>query len=294
MRWFYHMTIAATVSASVFVALATFAPAISSPTDAAAESQRRTAKAPAREVQIFADGVLEAARPEVNLRFEVPGRLRTVHVHAGAAVKAGDVLAELESDVNELQLEEAEARLKIAKAERDRLFADLEGRGQPPRFDTTIAETQVTLAETALRREQLLLEKLRLRAPFDGVVLRAEVEPGEYTGPADARELFTIVEGVVRRVRAYVEELDGLRVVPGQRARVSVAASPGTTYQGTVAFCAPSFRPKAHQRLKPGERLDIRVREVLIDLTDGQELVVGLPVEVFIDAGEVKTSTTAD
>ncbi|MGH7138841.1 MAG: efflux RND transporter periplasmic adaptor subunit [Pirellulales bacterium] len=287
MRWLFQVSIAAAVSAAVFVALATFVPAHSSQPaggETIDESETMAAKMPAA-TRIFADGVLEGAHREIVLRFEVPGRIKAIYAREGAEVKAGDMLAELESDLAELRLAEAQTRLKIARAERDRFYAGRDRQAEPLNPDQTITEGQVTLAETAVRRELLLVEKLRLQAPIAGMVLRAAAEPGEYTGPSDERELFAVVDAHASRVRAHVEELDGLRIAPGQAAVISVAARPGQTFRGTVRACAPGFRPKAQHRLKPGERLDIRVREVVIDLDDGHDLLVGLPAEIFIEPG---------
>jgi multidrug efflux pump subunit AcrA (membrane-fusion protein) len=285
MRWFIQVLIAAMVSASVFVALATLTPARSSPAAAVDARDEFEGTAGDSSLRVFAEGTVEGAQREIALRFEVSGRIKVVHVLEGASVKAGDVLAEMESDLAELQLTEAQTQLKIATAERDRILAASGGRNQTPLSpeEKTITDGNAALAEAAVRRELLLVEKTRLRAPIDGIVLRVAAEPGELTGPTDERDLFTLVDRAHTRVRADVEELDGLRVMPGQLAVVSAAASPDKTFRGTVLTCSPCFRPKAQYRLKPGERLDIRVREVVIELDDGNDLLIGLPVEVFIE-----------
>jgi hypothetical protein len=61
------------------------------------------------------------------------------------------------------------------------------------------------------------------------------------------------------------------------------AGQPHREYSGAVRTCSPSVRPKSHRHLKPIERLDVRVREVVIELDDARDLPIGLPVEVFID-----------
>jgi len=306
------------------------------------------ATAPLPDPHVFAGGIVEGAHRELTLRFEVPGRIKAVNAHSGDTVKAGDVLAELETDVAELNLAEARLRLKVAMAERDQLLAearqlvrekardkvpamekqvreaewlieknqnsgrqDATGRKEQAQLqqkrDRTVAQLQslrtqvespesqltreeeiivegkVALAEAALRRERLLLEKHRLRAPIEGIVLRATFEPGELTGPADEGALLTLVNRDTINVRAFVEELDALRVHPGQHATVTAAGSRGRTYPGIVRTCSPDVHPKSHRHLKPGERLDVRVREIVIELEYGADLLIGLPVEVLIE-----------
>ncbi len=275
---------AATASATVFVVLSALTPAHFPETaveiDKTSEAARSAHKSAA--TRIFADGTVEGATRELSLRFEVTGRIKAIHAREGATVKAGDVLAELDSNLAEVQLAEAQTRLKIATAERDRTLATAQNTLSPE--DRTIAEGVVELARAAVLRESLLLDKLRLHAPIDGLVLRVAAEPGEFTGPTD--ELVTLADQTAMRVRAFVEELDGLRVLPEQLALVSVTGNPGTTYRGTLRTCSPCFSPKTQRRLKPGERVDIRLREVIIDLEDGRDLLIGMPVEVFIEPGQ--------
>jgi RND family efflux transporter MFP subunit len=271
--------LSATVGASVLIAWARLtgahAPAPRpEPSDAEAAPERP---------QIFAAGVVEGRRREISLRFEVPGRVQSADVREGDTVMMGEVLAELDCDVAQLRLAEARTQLKMAVAERDRLVADSKRANlQLSREEETIAQGKVTLAEAALRRQQLLLDKCKLRAPSDGIVLRAALQVGELTGPEDGRELLIIADHGAACVRAFVEELDALEVAPGQRAQISVPGRPDRQYQGTVSSCAPSLRPKSQRRLKPGERVDVRVREAMIDLENGAGLLIGLPVEVFI------------
>jgi multidrug efflux pump subunit AcrA (membrane-fusion protein) len=292
MRWFVQFSVAATASATVFVALAALTQAWSpsavemdkpgraiETSDEPKSAHDSTPAYDSAPTRIFADGTVEGAGRELLLRFELAGRIKAVHAREGATVKAGDVLAELESDLAEVQLAEAQTRLKMATAERDRTLST--GRGALSPEEKTIAEATVELAKAAVRRELLLADKLRLRAPIDGLVLRVAAEPGEFTGPSD--EQVALIDRTTTRVRAFVEELDGLRVAPGQVALVSASGNRGKSYRGKVRTCAPCFSPKTQRRLKPGERLDIRMREIVIELEDGHDLLVGMPVEVFID-----------
>ena len=272
-----------------------------------------------QDVRIFAGGIVEGARPEISLGFEISGRLRKVRVREGDPVQAGDVLAELETEDAELRLAEARAQLRLAVAERDNLLAaSAPGRAAPLAADgagsassgqvaerrrptTTptgtatagaelaIAEAKVTLAETGVERELRALAKASLRSPCDGVLLAAVPQAGELVGPAD-RELFTLVDTRQIRVRAFIEEFDALRVAEGQRATVTAVGAPNRPYAGIVQSCAPGMHPKSHPHFKPGELLDVRVREIAIELDDGAGLLIGLPVEVFIEPRQPSTA----
>lgn len=237
--------------------------------------------------QIYAGGIVEGARREMLLQFEIAGRIARINVKEGDLVDVGCVLAEIEADFWELKVAEAGTQLKLARAERERLTST--SKLPARREDLLIADSRVALAEGAVRRERLALEKTELRAPTKGIVLRVRGEPGELAGPGTDRELIALVNRDVTRVRAFVEELDALNVAPGQRAAVSADGIPGRRFEGTVKFCAPGVGPKSQRQMKPGEMFEVRVREVLIDLADGADLLIGLPVDVLISLDELRT-----
>jgi len=291
--------------------------------------------------RVFAGGIVEGTHRELSLRFELPGRIKAVHVRQGDTVKSGDLLAELETGIAELNLAEANVRLKMAVAERDQLVADAKrlarhltrdvvpatgdplpnsgvvepmnrpgpasarpgrtaaaiplqhasAQAESPQVNLTreeqiIADGKIAVAEAAVRRETLLLNQRRLLSPVDGIVLRATLEPGELTGPTDEGGLLTVVNRDAIHVRAFVEELDALRVSPGQCAVVTAAGDPDRPYRGIVRTCSPDVRPKSHRHLKAGERLDVRVREIVVELDEGTDLLIGLPVDVFIEPSQ--------
>jgi multidrug efflux pump subunit AcrA (membrane-fusion protein) len=240
--------------------------------------------------RIFAGGTVEGAQREIPLRFEVAGRLKEIHVRAGDVIEKGSILAELDAELWELKFAEAGTLLKLARAERDRL---VRAANSPLRKeDLTIADAKVALAEGTVRRERLMLDKTLLRAPTDGVVLRVQAEPGEMVGPEDNRDLFTLVNRSSTKVRACVEELDAMNVAVGQRAVIIADGMPNRQFTGVVETCSPFVAPKVQRHLKPGEMVDVRVREVLIELADGGELLIGLPVEVFIEPGQIQAEGT--
>lgn len=205
---------------------------------------------------------------------------RLVDHSAGAAQE----LARWEAEVSALQ-----AEVLAAKARLELLLA-------PPREDelaaararVEAARARVELAETELRRTRLL-------APAAGEVLAVNCEVGERIDLADPQPVVVLADTRRRRVRAYVEELDAVRVRLGMPAKVTADGLPGKVFQGEVVEIMPRMTFKQVWSDRPGERHDAKTREVVIELdapgrpaegqahrlaTDDDGLVYGLLVEV--------------
>ncbi|WP_411887625.1 efflux RND transporter periplasmic adaptor subunit [Hydrocarboniphaga effusa] len=143
-------------------------------------TQARTVRAaqvetgPARPA-IRASGLLTAVN-ESSLSFRSAGTVRSVEVRAGASVKAGQLLATLETPELDAGLRQARERLAQRRRDReraDRLFAD-EALSREERDNAHTAEALASADLQAAR----FRSQLQIRAPGDGVVLRRLVEPG--------------------------------------------------------------------------------------------------------------------
>ena len=130
-----------------------------------------------------------------------------------------------------------------------------------------------------------MLGKTFLRSPIDGRVLRRQGEPGELVGPTVAEPIITMVDDSDLRVRAFVEELDSLSVAEGDQACVKADGLPGLRFRGEVVSCSPYMTAKRHFQDRPAERIDVKTREVVVQLDKAdhpEKLVIGLPVDVYI------------
>lgn len=243
---------------------------------AEAEASLELARAErARLVNGAREETLEVARAEA--------RLAAVQVSQAEADKqraerlfADDAIPEQNYDNFRFAYDIAVARYRQAWAR----VTELEAAARTDEIE--MADARIRLAASEVDQARTMLEKTRLRAPTDGLVLRVDVEPGELVAPEHAEPVVTMANVDEMRVRAYVEELDALAVSPGQPVEVIADGRPDTRYAGVVTWIAPSMGPKQHRHHNPGEHVDVKVREVLIALDDPQDLVIGLPVEVFI------------
>jgi membrane fusion protein (multidrug efflux system) len=181
-------------------------------------------------------GVLSPVRT-VGVNSQVGGALLSMRVEEGDVVRAGQVLAEIDSREIRAQLRSAEASLALAKSTAERSAALLKDRvvtaAEYERDQAAFASAQATV--DALRTR---LGYSSVRAPLAGVVTEKRNEAGDVVG-AQTR-LFTIADVSTLVVRVQVSELDITGISVGQAADVSVDALGGASFKGTVRRIFPA------------------------------------------------------
>jgi HlyD family secretion protein len=110
-----------------------------------------------------------------------------------------------------------------------------------------------------------------IAAPFDGLIVRRDRDPGDVVVPGTS--IFLLISTRSLWVRAWVDETEMQRVSEGQRARVVFRAEPDTSYSGQVA--------------RVGRETDRETREFLVDVEVEQlprNWSVGQRADVFIES----------
>ncbi len=114
----------------------------------------------------------------VQVRAEETGRVVGDPVRRGARVNKGDLLCELAVDNRQSNLDEAMSRQEQAEFE---YAASLNLQNRGLQSDVVVAQLKAALASStaAVSRAELALEKIRIVAPFDGIVETRDVEIGD-------------------------------------------------------------------------------------------------------------------
>lgn len=173
----------------------------------------------------------------------VAGRIVKLHVEPGTAVKAGDVLAELDETKYKLEFEHARAKVDLAKARYEEVKAGrVEGGKVLDSERFAVAEAELKLAEVELRLAQYNLDNTQIRASMNGTVLRKRVEVGAVVDPkgdsGPVSGLYDLADLRHLEVAIAVPEVALDRVFRGQPCRIYHEASK-TTYQGEVSRLQP-------------------------------------------------------
>lgn len=240
-------------------------------------------------------GSLEATSA-ADLYARTSGPIVEVRADTGDPVRAGQLLARIQPDEAEQQVEQARAALRIAEATLSQREANLEVARATARrtealyeqdlvsqqdYDAVqaelvgarsqleLAEAQIGQAEANLSAARLELEKTRVVAPFDGWVGKRYLDLGDFA--ATNRPVFSIVDLSVIETTISITEKDAARVHVGQPARITTQGFPGRTFEGRVARMASVFDPQTNTTeaeieianedalLKPGMFADVAV-----------------------------------
>lgn len=121
------------------------------------------------------------AAEDVSLAFRVSGTIRKIHVNDGQAVKAGQLLAELDPTDYQIQLNATEAQYKQIKSEAERVIALYNDGGTTPvAYDKAVYGLEQISALYKHHQDELAYTKLY--APFSGFVQKHLFESHETVG----------------------------------------------------------------------------------------------------------------
>jgi HlyD family secretion protein len=259
----------------------------------------RTATARAVAGGSAAGAVLDAsgyvtARRQATVSSKVTGKVVEIHVEEGMKVQAGKVLARLDDSTARRQLalaeaqtssarralQETEVRLKEARLNQKRMRDLLkEGVSTQSQADAADAQTDSFAArlevlrqdiEVAQRQAELYrqsLDDLVIRAPFTGVAISKDAQPGEMISPVSAGGGFTrtgictLVDMASLEIEVDVNEAYINRVRNGQRAVAVLDAYPDWQIPARVITTIPAAdRQKATVKVRLGfDQLEPRI-----------------------------------
>jgi HlyD family secretion protein len=177
--------------------------------------------------------------------------------------------------------ESAQALLKVAEAGVAEAAEKLKLVREGPRAETIRqARAVVAQARASLALAATRLTETSLLCPLGGVVLSHNIEPGEFVSAGTP--VVTVADTRHPWVRAYVDQTDLGRVKPGQKVVVRTDTAPGRDLAGTVTFIASEaeFTPKTVQTAKERVKLVFRIKVEVPNPRD--ELKPGMPADVVL------------
>lgn len=285
--WVYALVIAAVLGAGAWLLLGNQAIEV----ELAEVTATRSNGGPA--TVLDASGYV-VARRQATVSAKVTGKVEEVLIEEGMRVKEGQVLATLDASTTQRQLDLSQQQLLATRSNLAQVKVQLgeaqraARRAEQLRADKLIAEadldtaqsaaaalqaqldalqSQVQVAESSVRVQQQNMSDLTVRAPFTGVVISKDAQPGEMVSPISAGGGFTrtgiatIVDMESREIEVDVNEAFINRVTDEQKTEAILDAYPELTIPSHVISIVPTAdRQKATVKVRIGfDQLDPRI-----------------------------------
>lgn len=251
---------------------------------------------------------------QVDVVSRISGYVERIHFEMGDRVAGGQVIATIEPKEQRHRVEEEEAAVKVAEAtlrekesqllhaekqtERARLLRkkdfissqeldEAENRANTAKAQKELAQAQLAQREAALAQSRYQLGLTRVVAPFSGVVIRRQVDPGAHV--SSSTPILTLAIPNPLKVIVNIPERDVSLIQLGMVTRLQIDAFPGRIFEGKVArlnsaldsssrtLMAEVHVPNRDQLIKPG--MFARVSLVLAE--DKGSLLV--PAEAVVE-----------
>ncbi len=242
------------------------------------------------------------AENAADLKSEITARIERHEIREGEPVRRGDPIVTLDTAslkaalaLNEAsraaqmaRVEQAKAKLENARQEFERtnnLFKEAivsEDKLQAAKTALDVAEGELRAARGALGQttaqiemDRVNLSKAVIRAPFDGVIVKIDLDPGE-TAVIGTR-LARIVNNDRIYIEAPIDESDLGLLKTGQDVRISFDAFPKETFAGKLTWISPSVTKDSNAV----RTVDVRVlaENVTGRMRDGMSADVEIIVE---------------
>ncbi len=204
------------------------------------------------------------AQRKAAIATKATGRLEWLGVQEGSIVKAGEVIARLESSDVSATAEQAAASVLSAKAELDDARVDLErakdlaarkfvAKSVLDQAQARFNKAQAAVAVAAANRKgtEVAVDQTRIRAPFDGVVLTKAANVGDIVTPFSSAidskgAVVTMADMSTLEVEADVSESNLSKITVGQPCEIALDAFPDLRLRGEVSRLVPTVdRAKA-------------------------------------------------
>jgi len=240
---------------------------------------------------------------------KVSGYLRKLLVDKGDRVEAGQLLCVLENPEAEQDYRTAKANHDIAKITNDR-NQDLVRDHTVSQQVADQSKAQFLMAQANLERTRIIVDYEQLRAPFAGVVVARNYDPGFLVPAATASAAATatpvLVLAKIDRLRVYVyaPQSDAAFVRLGDPALISFDEFPGRVFEGRVGRFAQALDtatrtmlteielPNADRTLLPGMYAQVRNEKAFVPVVTAERTIHLQPVTLGIDNG-IEVQVTA-
>jgi len=176
------------------------------------------------------------SRQSVMLRPEVAGRIKQIFINDGQRVQKGQLLVQLDDQLQAAQLAQAKAELSIALANHKR-NQELVAQNFISKRSLDESAAALDVAQAKLDLAAATLQRLKILAPFNGVAGLKQVSVGDYL--KDGADIVNIEDLDAVLVDFRLPERFQAKIQPGQKTQLNIDALPGRPFAAVVQAVDP-------------------------------------------------------
>ena len=227
----------------------------------------------------------------VDVKSKASGEIMEMKVETGESVRAGQLLVTIDERNPRNNLAQAQANLEVAQAQLQNAKAGMqradtlyktqsiaEAEYETARLTFANANAAVVRARADLEIARDAMSDTRVKAPVSGTIIAKNVELGTVISSptrdvGGGTVLFKMANLDTVQVRTLVDETDIGKILPGQRATITVDAYPNRPFEGSVLKIEPQATVQQNvtmfpvlvrianqeQRLKPGMNTEVEI-----------------------------------
>lgn len=156
--------------------------------------------------------------------------------------------------------------------------------------EIAVARAQVARMKVQAEQTRVELDRLQVKAPIAGTILKVDVRPGEFVGAPPGQALIVLGDIEVLHVRVDIDEQDLPRFRPGLPGKGYVRGDAKQPIPLSFVRVEPYAQPKKSLTGSGTERVDTRVLQVIYAINPTEQTIyVGQQFDVYLD-----TSTTTN
>ncbi|HKX08117.1 MAG TPA: efflux RND transporter periplasmic adaptor subunit [Stellaceae bacterium] len=212
-------------------------------------------------------GTLQAVH-QVTITSEVGGLVTKIYFQAGAQVKAGDPLVQLNDQPDQGDLANFKAQAKLAEVNLAR-SRELLARQNAAQATVDQNQAQLDQARASIAKAEAIIAQKLIRAPFGGALGIRQVDLGQYINAGGPVVTLTDLDNLY--VNFTLPEQQRGEIAIGQKVLIAVDAYSGRTFEATLTTIDPQIDPtmraikvqatlaNPNHALQPGMFASIRV-----------------------------------
>lgn len=221
--------------------------------------------------QVNAVGSLHAVRG-ADLSNEVAGVVEAIHFESGADVKAGELLVEMRAGDDIGRLDSLKATADLAQLNYQRAVKQFEAQAvSKAEVDTQQATAKSAKAQVA--EQQAIVDKKRIRAPFNGHIGIRNADPGQFLPVGSKLVTLQTLDPIHVDFHLPQQQLANLRV--GQTVKALSDTFPGQSFSGKITAIDPKVDT---------ETRNVQVRATLQN--PKRQLLPGMYANLQVDLGK--------